>query len=163
MVSRFRWVAVVAAFAVMLSAGVCVYAQGPGPRSGGPGGALGRGARGFGPGPALALRELNLSDAQRQQVRDIMQRHRDENRQAADRLRTAMEAQRKAVNTVPVDEGLIRSTSQALAGAQTEMAVRQARMQSEIFAILTPEQQDKAKQLQAQRATQSKKFRNRPQ
>jgi protein CpxP len=109
------------------------------------------------------LRELNLSDAQRQQVRDIMQRHRDENRQAADRLRTAMEAQRKAVNTAPVDEGLIRSTSQALAEAQTEMAVQQARMQSEIFAILTPEQQDKARQLQAQRATQSKKFRNRPQ
>ena len=39
-----------------------------------------------------------------------------------------MEAQRKAVETIPVDEGLIRSTTQALVDAQTEMAIQQARL-----------------------------------
>jgi Spy/CpxP family protein refolding chaperone len=109
------------------------------------------------------VQELNLSDAQRQQVRDIMQRHRDENRQMADRLRAAMEAQRKAVETVPADEASIRATSQALAEAQTGMAVQQARIRSEIFTILTPEQQEKARQLQAQRSERAKQFRDRAQ
>ena len=62
-----------------------------------------------------------------------------------------MDAQRKAVETIPVDEGLIRSTTQALADAQTEMAIQQARLRSEIFALLTPDQQAQARKLQAER------------
>ena len=62
-----------------------------------------------------------------------------------------MDAQRKAVDTIPVDEGLIRSTTQALVEAQTEMAIQQARLQGEIFALLTPDQQAQARKLQAER------------
>ena len=66
-----------------------------------------------------------------------------------------MDAQRKAVQTLPVNEGLIRSTTQALAEAQTEMAIQQARMQGEIFTLLTPAQQEQAKKLQAERETRA--------
>ena len=62
-----------------------------------------------------------------------------------------MDAQRKAVATIPVNEQLIRSTTQELAEAQTEMAIQQARLQTEIFGLLTPEQQAQAKKLQAER------------
>ena len=66
-----------------------------------------------------------------------------------------MDAQRKAVETQPVNEGLIRSTTQALADAQTEMAIQQARMQGEIFTLLTPAQQEQLKKLRAARETRA--------
>ena len=97
------------------------------------------------------MRELNLSETQQQQVRDVMQLYREQNRTAAEQLRTATEAQRKAVETLPVNEGLIRSTTLALVEAQTELAIQRARMHSEIFMLLTPAQQEQAKKLQAER------------
>jgi Spy/CpxP family protein refolding chaperone len=81
-----------------------------------------------------------------------MEQHRTQNQSIGEQLRTAMEAQRKAVDTIPVDEALIRSTTQALVEAQAEMAIQQARVQSEIFALLTPEQQAQARKLQAERS-----------
>jgi Spy/CpxP family protein refolding chaperone len=67
-----------------------------------------------------------------------------------------MEAQRTAVDTMPVNEGLIRSTTQALVEAQTELAIQRARMQSEIFALLTPAQQEQLKTLRAERESRVK-------
>jgi protein CpxP len=157
--SRFRSITITAVVAGMLAAGAAA-AQGPGGGRGGrgaagPGGPGVPGGPGFGgrggPGGGLPFRELNLSEAQQQQVRDITREHRDRNQQAADALRTAMDAQRKAVQTLPINEGLIRSTTQALVEAQTDMAIEQARMQSEIFTLLTPAQQDQVKKLQAER------------
>jgi protein CpxP len=139
-----------------LLAGGAVYAQGPGP--GGPG----RGPGGFGRGGGgLALRALNLTDAQREQVRTLTQQHREQNRAVADKMRAAMEAQQNAVQTIPVDEALIRSTTQELAEAQTEMALQRARLHSEILALLTPEQQAEAKKLQAERAARRDQMRQR--
>ena len=74
-----------------------------------------RGPDGFGRmgGPAgIELRQLNLTDAQRQQIRDIVQRY-------------------------------------------------QEQMRTEIMSVLTPEQQEKAKQLQAQREARLKDRLNR--
>lgn len=51
----------------------------------------------------------------------------------------------------PVDESQIRSTTQALTSAQTDMAIARAHMQSDVFALLTPEQQAKATQARERR------------
>jgi len=99
----------------------------------------------------LPLRDLNLTEAQQQQVRDIEQRHRADNKPLADRLRTAADAQRKAIETEPVNDGLIRTTTQALADVEADAAIARAHLRSEIFAVLTPEQQAKASQLEAAR------------
>lgn len=145
---RIRTMMAVTAGAALLATGLATtaFAQGPGRRGGfGPGAGFG-GARG-----GFPLGQLELTETQRQQVRDVMQRHRDEMQQAAQRLRDARDAQRKAIETFPVNEGLIRSTSQTLANAQTDMALVQARVRSEIWTLLTPDQQARAKELQAQR------------
>src|SRR6478735_925095 len=97
---RFRWVAIVAVIAVLV-AGTMAFAQGPGGRRGGGG----PGGLGFAPG--IELRGLDLSDTQRSQIREIMQRY-------------------------------------------------QQQMQSEIMLVLTPEQQAKAKALQAEREARMK-------
>ena len=141
---RFRSLTLTAALAVLLAG--AVYAQGPGP------GGRGRGPDGGG-GMGLPLRALNLTDAQQAQVRTMTQQNRQQNRAAFERLRTAQDAQRKAVATIPMNEALIRSTTQELAEAQTEVAIQQARLQTEIFGLLTPEQQAEAKKLQTERAT----------
>jgi periplasmic protein CpxP/Spy len=145
--NRFRSLTLSAAVTVLLAGGA-VYAQGPGP-----GGRDGRGPDGFGRGGGLPLRALNLTEAQQQQIRTLTQQNRQQNRTTAERLRTAMDAQRKAVATIPVNEALIRSTTQELAEAQTEVAIQQARLQTEIFGLLTPEQQAEAKKVQAERQT----------
>lgn len=145
--TRFRSLTLVAALAALLAGGA-VYAQGPGPdgrRGGGPG------MGGFGQGGGLPMRALNLTDAQREQIRALREQYREQNGAVAQKVRAAAEARRKAVQTVPVNEQLIRSTSHELAEAQTEMALQQARMHSEVFALLTPEQQAQAKKLQAER------------
>ena len=133
-----------ALMAGMLTTGAA-YAQGRGP--GGPGSpAIGRGTM-----RGLPLGSLNLTQAQQDLIRDIRQRHREEARQIETRLREAQEAQRKAVSAIPLNESQIRAATLALAEVQAELAVQQGRVQNEIFAALTPEQQAQVRQAIADR------------
>ena len=143
-----------AVMAALLATGASTYAQGPGlgRRGGGPGGF-------GGPGVALPLRDLNLSDAQQQQIRDIRDRHRDESQQIGERLRTAAEAQRKGVEATPVNESLIRSTAQQLADVQADAAVQRAQIRSEMLSVLTADQRAQLSKLQADREARAQQFR----
>jgi Spy/CpxP family protein refolding chaperone len=135
---------------VALLATSVAFAQGP--RGGGPFG--GRGGRGpFGPG-GLELNQLNLSDTQREQVREIRGRYREQTQQVAQRLNAAAEKQRQAIETLPVNETLITSATQDMTAAQVEMAIQEARLNSEIWSVLTPEQQAQATKLRAERKAQ---------
>ena len=71
--------------------------------------------RGGGPfGAGLPLRELQLTDAQQQQIRDIRSRHETEIREATSRVEAARNAQRKAVETIPANEAQITALTQDL-------------------------------------------------
>ena len=153
--NRIRSLATGVALAALLATSVA-YAQGP--RGGGPFGG-GRGGRGPG-GPGLALNQLNLTDAQREQVKEIRDRNRDQNQALVKRLDDAATKQRDAIETLPVNETLITSTSQDLAQAQTEMAIQEARLNSEIWSILTPDQQAQATKLRAERKAQMEQRRH---
>jgi protein CpxP len=74
-----------------------------------------------------------------------------------------MEAQRKAVETVPVDESAIRATTQELVEAQTELAIERAKLHAQVFALLTPEQQAQAAKLRAEREARRSQMRERVQ
>jgi protein CpxP len=130
--------------AVGLLAGTTAFAQG------GPDGPAGR-RRVIAGGPGIALRGLDLTEAQEQQVREIRERHRDAVQQAATQVREAAQAQRKAVEAVPLNEGVIRSTTFALAEAQTEAAVVQARIHNEVWSVLTDAQRAEAEKRRAER------------
>lgn len=143
--------------ALMAGGGAALYAQG----RGGPG----RGAGPLGPGrgfaEGFALGQLDLSDAQKQQVRDITQRHRQTMEPVMQRLQQAMMAERAAVNAVPVNEAAVRAAAQDVAAAQADLVVDRARLHSDIFSILTVEQQTKAKQLEAQAQARANERRQR--
>jgi protein CpxP len=108
--------------------------------------------RGGGPlGFGLPLRELQLTDAQQQQIRDIRSRHETQIREAASRLETARETQRKAVEAIPANEAQITAVTQDLVQAEVDVAIQASRLNTEVWSVLTPEQQAKAKELRARR------------
>jgi protein CpxP len=155
---RVRKIVVTAGLvALMCGSTVALLAQGGPGRGAGPFGPGGRG--GFGAG--FALGQLDLSDAQKQQVRDITQRHRQQMQPTMQRLQEAMQAQRAAINQVPANEAAVRQASAALAAVQADMAVDEARLHADIFSILTVEQQEKAKQLEAQARARGQERRQR--
>jgi Spy/CpxP family protein refolding chaperone len=147
--NRFRSLAWGVALVALLATSVA-YAQEP------PGGGFGgRGGRGFGPGgPGLALNELNLTDAQREQVREIRGRYREQIQTLSRRLGDLTAKQRQAIETVPVNETLITSATQDMTQAEVEVAIQEARINADIWSVLTPEQQAKATKLRAERKAQ---------
>jgi protein CpxP len=114
-----------------------------------------RGGHHFGPGgpggPGLPLRELDLTDAQREQVKAIFDSHRDEFQAIGERLKTAHQAQQAASEAQPLDEAAIRAASANIAAVQADAAVLRAKVHAAVFQVLTPEQQEKAKALKAER------------
>lgn len=104
-------------------------------------------------GPMFPLPRLGLSETQMDQVKDVMQRHRPEMEAAGQKLKVAHDAQQKAVMAIPADENGIRASAEALAAATTDAGLLRARVRNEVWALLTPEQQTKAKQLEAERAS----------
>jgi len=99
---------------------------------GGPGGRMG--------GPMVgALRDL--TDAQREQVKAIHERHADRIRPLAERVRAAREAINAAVTSGNVSN--LQALSIEVGNAETELTFAQAQVQSEIFNVLTAEQKQK--------------------
>ena len=95
----------------------------------------------------IGLRQLNLSDEQRQQVRDIMARHREAFAALAERAAPTRRALAEAIATG--DEAAIRQASATVAAVQADRAVLTGKVRSEVFAVLTPEQREKAKEARA--------------
>jgi periplasmic protein CpxP/Spy len=153
-IRKFTLSAVVVALVATGSA--AIYAQGAG-RAAGPGGfggPGGPGGRGFAAG--FALGQLDLSDAQKQQIAAIMKQQRQTTQPLMKQLEQARAAQHTAIETVPVNEAAVRAAAQAVAAAQADMAVQEAQLHADIFAVLTVEQQAKAKQLEAQAEAKAK-------
>lgn len=127
---------------------VPALAQGPDGRRHGKRGGFGRMA----PNAAgLPLRQLDLTDAQREQVRGIVTARRAELTTIHEKLRTLRNAQQAAVTRVPVDENEVRARVTEAAAVEADLAVVRARVHEQIYQVLTPEQQQKAKTLQAER------------
>jgi Spy/CpxP family protein refolding chaperone len=104
------------------------------------------GMRGLGlPG----LRQLDLTDAQVEQIRTIQQSHRDEGRQIAERMRTAQRELNAAAEGTTVDEPTIRARADALAAALADSTLHRAKVNAEIFSVLSTEQQEQLKTLRA--------------
>jgi len=141
--------------AALVSASALVLAQppqGPGPREhrggpgpGGPGGAFG-GMMDFG------LRGVELADAQREQVKTIVDSHRDEMRAVGEKMREAHRAFAESTRAETIDESAIRAKSTAVAAAMADEAILRAKVRTEVLAILTAEQQEQLKAQQQERA-----------
>lgn len=147
-------IAIGAAAALVLVAGtggVVMAAREQGPM--GPGGFMGRRGPG-GPGGPLGLlpglRALNLSDSQREQLKATMDAHRAAFEQQAGKQRAARKALHDAITAETFDEAAVRQKAADLAVVEADGAVLRAKVHSEAWALLTPEQKQKANELKAQ-------------
>ena len=143
-----KWlVPVVAMVALgMLVADDTAWAQppdGPGPRAG-------RAGRREGPPPGgqlMHLRWLDLSEAQREQIRSIHEQSGEATQAADERVRAARQ---DAVTADVVNEGAIRAVATELGIAEGDAAVQRAYVHAQVWQMLTPEQQAAAREAEAE-------------
>lgn len=148
-VRMFVGLAVAAAVVGTIAVGVSYAQQSPPPR----GGMMwDRGPMMRGPFAAIrrGLAQLGLSDQQETQIKTIFQGHKADIQGFAAKMRPARQALNQAI-TSGADEATIRAKAADVAAVEADMAVFRAAVRTQVFAVLTPDQQAKAHQLQQQR------------
>ena len=144
--------AVALAAALMMT--VAAFAQhGPGGFGGhrGPGGPGHRGGHG-GPGNLLGhfSRVLDLTDAQKTQIKQIEESFRESTKSLHEQLAKTGGGPFEALKDGAFDEAAVRAAAQARANVHVELEVAHARMLSQVFAVLTAEQKAKLTELHKQ-------------
>jgi len=134
------------AVAAILGLGSAYALAGPG--RGGAGFGMGGTCTGDGPGPLGAfgfmgrgLRQLDLSQEQRDAIRAIVEGERDKVQGLRQQLRENRQKFRAAHPPTQFDEAAVRAHAAAQAKIHTELAVVRARIRAQVLAVLTPQQQ----------------------
>lgn len=105
----------------------------------------------------MLLQRLDLTGDQRDRVRQIMDSHRDEQKTLGDRTIKANDALQDAMLTF--DESAVRARAAEVAAVDADRAVAETRIASEIYQILTAEQQQKLKTLRTEMKERREKMR----
>ena len=125
-------------------------------RQGGPGGFGGPPPPGgpgrHGPGGPLGpiARELDLSDAQKAQIKQIEDSFRESAKSLHEQLFKSGGGPLEGLKDGAFDEASVRAAAQARAAIQVELEVAHARMMSQVYALLTAEQKAKLAELRQQ-------------
>jgi protein CpxP len=113
-----------------------------------------RPGRGFGRHSGWMLKhmtkELNLTDAQQTQIKGIMAEEKSKIGPLRQQLRQNEQAQNANINGT-FNETQARAFAGKQAQLMTDLMVEKQRTRSQIFAVLTPEQRQKAQQLMQER------------
>ena len=133
------------ALASALALASTAVAQNEGRRRGGEHGPRGEGMGPMGhAGPMRMLRELDLSDEQRQQIRALFEEAGATG--APERLRQARESLHDAIES-GADEATLRQQASQLGEAEGNAAVEFARVRARIQEVLTADQKEELEQL----------------
>jgi len=139
---------------VILFAGTSVAMAGSG----------GRGMMGPGGGFHLrALMDLDLDDAQKENIAEIIETHQQERQKSKGRIREHREKLRSLMMADEFNEAEFRDVFREMAPVMEERAVARARLAFEVKNVLTPEQLDELKEKRgkyASRANRHRKGRN---
>ena len=145
--TRSIW-ATAAALIIAAAVAIPVIAQPPQGR-GGPGGPMGPGGFG-GRGGFPMLHALDLTDAQREQIRTITRQQRDATDSPRQKLATLQKQLRLAILADSPDTQKIDELKTAIAAAAGEELTSRIDIESRIAQVLTPEQRTKAREALAQ-------------
>ena len=145
---KTKLMVVVSVMALLLcGAAMVAYAQGPGPE--GMGGPHGMGGPGHGMG--FLARELNLTDAQKEQVKTIMKANHANMKPVMQQLEQNRQALLTATANGAYDPAKIQLLANQQAQLQAAMTVQHEALKHQIYTqVLTSEQQAKAEQLRTQ-------------
>jgi Spy/CpxP family protein refolding chaperone len=92
-------------------------------------------------------RELNLTDAQQTQIKSILQAQKAKTQPLREQLRQSRLSENTATTAGTFDEAQARTFANKQAQIMSDLMVERARTKSQIFAVLTPDQRQKAQQL----------------
>jgi len=120
----------------------------PGPRPGGPGMVPG-GPRGGGALPFLG--QLNLTDEQKEQVKTILDRSREESKPIGEELRKLQPQKQTLIYTETFDEAAALALVDQEVALQKALALNQMATQHAVYNVLTAEQKAKLAELIAKR------------
>jgi len=95
-------------------------------------------------------RQLNLTEAQQTQIKGIMADEKTKIKPMMQQLRQNQKAEDANVNG-SFDENQARAFANKQAQLMTDLIVEKERMRSQVYAVLTPEQRQKALQLMQER------------
>lgn len=107
-------------------------------------------------------KELQLTQQQQRQIRDIFARSRPTAEPYFKQLMVERHALRSLVQADTIDEAAIRAESAKMAAVLADLAVHRAQVSHEIRSVLTPEQITRGKELQDQRDKKMESRKNRP-
>jgi len=144
MKTRFWMIAVAMLALVMCGAAMLSYAQDakPVPANGWHGGHHDRMAR--------LARELNLSDAQKEQIKSIMQANRQNNLPLYQQLAASKKALLAATANGNFDQAKVQALATQQSQLMAQLTMQKAAIQHQIYTqVLTPDQRAKADELRA--------------
>jgi len=94
---------------------------------------------------------LNLTDAQKTQMKSIMQKERETMKPLMQQMGQTRQ-QLHQFEEGNYDEAKVRTLAAQQSQAQVELTVERTKLHNELFQVLTPEQQAKMKEVEARRA-----------
>jgi len=105
--------------------------------------------RGMGPGKRIdrIAEKLNLTEAQKEQVKAILASEREKAEPLRQQLAENRKNLRKAIEAQPFDEATVRTLAAKQNETRVELVVSRARARSQIYALLSPEQRESASRL----------------
>jgi periplasmic protein CpxP/Spy len=96
------------------------------------------------------LKQLDLSDAQREQIKDVMQKEHSAMKPLMQQLHE-MQQQLKQYSEGTYNEAKVQALVAQQAQTLVQLKVQETRVHSEVFQLLTPDQQAKLKEIEAHR------------
>lgn len=99
----------------------------------------------------MALRQLDLSESQIEEIRAIFESERETARDNQERMRALSDELREQIEMDPYDEEAVRVKASAVAEIGVEMAVLRARQAGKVREVLTPEQVEELESLKSRR------------
>jgi Spy/CpxP family protein refolding chaperone len=115
-------------------------------------GFTGRGRRGEGMGMGTGrhfermARALDLTAEQKTQIRTVLDAEREKTAPLRQQLAETRDRMRRLVETVPYDEAAVRNLASSQEKTRVELIVSRTHALNRVYALLTPEQQEKARQ-----------------
>src|SRR5262245_19468610 len=104
-----------------------------------------------------AAKRLGLSVDQKEQIRGVLKSHAGEIEATMRASQSGHKALREAMAVQPLDEAKTRQQALALGEVRADGAVLRARIRSEIWPILTPDQQEKAREMRSMKGQREKR------
>ena len=107
----------------------------------------------------MLIKELDLTDTQKQSIAEVLTKYRDSMKAMADQHITAHEGLTDAIMADPMIETDVRQASQGIALIEEEMNALKAQITSEIRPLLTAEQIEQIKTKRIERQARMKERR----